>query len=53
MIEQFVNKINEYYKVKDGRNKIISLCLVSCYNKITPEKSFEVINISHILDNYL
>ncbi len=52
MINEFVDKINGYYKVTDGRSKIISLCLVSCYNKITPEKALDVKIILISKSNY-
>ena len=41
-INEFAEKINQALKIKDGKNKIISMCLVSCYSKIKQEKAIEV-----------
>jgi len=37
-----VDKINQHFKITDGRNKVLSLALVNCYSRITKEKAFEV-----------
>ncbi len=35
------------YNIEDGRNKVVSLCLVNCYGKISQEKAFEIITEMH------
>jgi hypothetical protein len=48
-----VENINAAYEVNDGRNKIVSLCLVNCYGKISAEQSFAVnINLNCRLFNH-
>ena len=37
-----MQNINKHFSITDGRNKVLSLCLVNCYRKITQEKAFEV-----------
>jgi hypothetical protein len=41
-IEKLSSSINDHYAVQEGKNKLINLCLVNCYGKITVEQAFQV-----------
>jgi hypothetical protein len=41
-MDKLTNKINKKFNIDDGRNKVLSLCLVNCFGRITQEQAFEV-----------
>ncbi len=43
-MDALVENVNQHFSITDGKNKVLSLCLANCYNKIAHEKAFEVIN---------
>jgi hypothetical protein len=46
-----VKLINEKFSITDGKQKLLSLCLLNCYKRITTQKSFDV-KLLNKLDHY-
>ena len=41
-MDEMIKTLNEQYGISDGRNKLMSLCLVNCYSKINSSQAFDV-----------
>ncbi len=42
-MDVLIKKINKAYKIEDGNKKILSLSMVNCYSKITPEHALDTV----------